>query len=899
MDFRFTTRSQDAVTAAAEKAAELGNPQISAMHLLWVLAEQRDTIAYAALEEAGASPQEIAQRAAEAVEALPRVSGSGATNPTFVGSGFDALEAARREADHDHKTYLSTEHLLIGIALGKDDAARLLTSRGARPGSLRDAVVRLHGGEKNMNQMDSQNPENTFQSLEKFGVDLTEMAREGRLDPVIGRDAEIRRVVQVLSRRTKNNPVLIGEPGVGKTAVVEGLAQRIVAGDVPDSLRGKKLISLDLSSMVAGSKYRGEFEERMKAVLDEIRTSNGQIITFIDELHTVVGAGGTGDGAMDAGNMLKPMLARGELRMVGATTLDEYRENIEKDPALERRFQQVLVGEPSVEDTITILRGLKDKYEAHHKVSITDSALVAAASLSDRYISGRQLPDKAIDLVDEAASRLRMELDSSPEELDILRRQVDRLKMEEMALDGSEDPGSIAQLESVRSQLADRNERMAALSARWEREKAGLNLVGDLKAQLEQLRMQADRAQREGDLTAASKILYGDIPALKERLAEAEEAEASGDGEGERPLVADHVSADDIAEVVGAWTGIPAGRLLQSETQKLLEMEDIIGKRLIGQKRAVTEVSDAVRRARAGISDPNRPTGSFLFLGPTGVGKTELAKALAEFLFDDERAMVRIDMSEYGEKHTVSRLVGAPPGYVGYDEGGQLTEAVRRRPYSVVLLDEIEKAHPDVFDVLLQVLDDGRLTDGQGRTVDFRSTILILTSNLGAHVLQDPLLSPEEKTDKVMAVVRASFKPEFLNRLDDVVMFDALRREELSRIVTLQIADVAARLVDRRIVLDVEQGATEWLAEKGFDPMYGARPLKRLVQKEIGDALARLILRGEVHDGEHVVVSAREDGTGLDLSVVPEPKAEPDSAEAGDGNGSGNGGGAREADQAG
>lgn len=893
MDFRFTTRSQDAVTAAAERAAELGNPQISAMHLLWVLAEQRDTIAYAALEEAGASPQEIAQRAAEAVKALPRVSGSGATSPTFVGSGFDALEAARKEADFQQKTYLSTEHLLIGIALGKDDAARLLTSRGARPGSLRDAVVRLHGGEKNMNQMDSQNPENSFKSLEKFGVDLTEMAREGRLDPVIGRDAEIRRVVQVLSRRTKNNPVLIGEPGVGKTAVVEGLAQRIVAGDVPDSLRGKKLISLDLSSMVAGSKYRGEFEERMKAVLDEIRTSNGQIITFIDELHTVVGAGGTGDGAMDAGNMLKPMLARGELRMVGATTLDEYRENIEKDPALERRFQQVFVGEPSVEDTITILRGLKDKYEAHHKVSITDSALVAAASLSDRYISGRQLPDKAIDLVDEAASRLRMELDSSPEELDILRRQVDRLKMEEMALDGSEDPGSIAQLESVRSQLADRTERMAALSARWEREKAGLNLVGDLKAQLEQLRMQADRAQREGDLTAASKILYGDIPALKERLAEAEEAEASGDGEGERPLVADHVSADDIAEVVGAWTGIPAGRLLQSETQKLLEMEDIIGKRLIGQKRAVTEVSDAVRRARAGISDPNRPTGSFLFLGPTGVGKTELAKALAEFLFDDERAMVRIDMSEYGEKHTVSRLVGAPPGYVGYDEGGQLTEAVRRRPYSVVLLDEIEKAHPDVFDVLLQVLDDGRLTDGQGRTVDFRSTILILTSNLGAHVLQDPLLSPEEKTDKVMAVVRASFKPEFLNRLDDVVMFDALRREELSRIVTLQIADVAARLVDRRIVLDVDQGATEWLAEKGFDPMYGARPLKRLVQKEIGDALARLILRGEVRDGEHVVVSAREDGTGLDLSVVPEPQVEPDSAESGDG------GGAREADQAG
>ena len=879
MDFRFTTRSQDAVTAAAEKAAELGNPQISAMHLLWALAEQGDTIAHAALEEAGASPQEIAQRAAEAVEALPRVSGSGAANPTFVGSGFDALEAARKEADFQHKTYLSTEHLLIGIALGKDDAARLLTSRGARPGSLRDAVVRLHGGEQNMNQMDSQNPENTFQSLEKFGVDLTEMAREGRLDPVIGRDTEIRRVVQVLSRRTKNNPVLIGEPGVGKTAVVEGLAQRIVAGDVPDSLRGKRLISLDLSSMVAGSKYRGEFEERMKAVLDEIRTSNGQIITFIDELHTVVGAGGSGDGSMDAGNMLKPMLARGELRMVGATTLDEYRENIEKDPALERRFQQVLVGEPSVEDTVTILRGLKDKYEAHHKVTITDSALVAAASLSDRFIAGRQLPDKAIDLVDEAASRQRMELDSSPEELDILRRQVDRLKMEELALAGSDDPGSLARLDSVRSQLADRTEAMQELSARWEREKAGLNLVGDLKAQLEQLRMQADRAQREGDLTAASKILYGDIPSLKQQLREAEEQEGRAEGEDERPMVADHVGPDDIAEVVAAWTGIPAGRLMQGETEKLLQMEQLIGKRLIGQERAVSEVSDAVRRARAGISDPNRPTGSFLFLGPTGVGKTELAKALAEFLFDDERAMIRIDMSEYSEKHTVARLVGAPPGYVGYDEGGQLTEAVRRRPYSVVLLDEIEKAHPDVFDVLLQVLDDGRLTDGQGRTVDFRSTILILTSNLGAHALQDPALTEQEKHDRVMQVVRASFKPEFLNRLDDIVLFDALSPEQLGRIVTLQIQEVAERLAERRIELQVDEAATRWLAEEGFDPMYGARPLKRLVQKEIGDGLARLILRGQVQDGQTVTVTTAADGDGLVLGIAEELEHPADEAD--------------------
>ena len=880
MEFKFTTRSQEAVTAAAEKAVELGNPQISSMHLLWALAGQADGIARAALEAVGVDPLDVIRRAEQAIDSLPRVSGGGAeSSPTFVGTGYDALEAARHEADAAHRTYLSTEHLLIGIALGKDAASRLLSSVGATPRALRDAVRTLTPGDDRMNQMDSQNPEGTFQSLEKFGIDLTEQAREGRLDPVIGRDAEIRRVVQVLSRRTKNNPVLIGEPGVGKTAVVEGLAQRIVAGDVPDSLRGKRLISLDLSSMVAGSKYRGEFEERMKAVLEEIRTSNGQIITFIDELHTVVGAGGSGDGSMDAGNMLKPMLARGELRMVGATTLDEYRENIEKDPALERRFQQVLVGEPSVEDTVTILRGLKDKYEAHHKVTITDSALVAAASLSDRFIAGRQLPDKAIDLVDEAASRQRMELDSSPEELDILRRQVDRLRMEELALAGSDDPGSLARLDSVRSQLADRTEAMQELSARWEREKAGLNLVGDLKAQLEQLRMQADRAQREGDLTAASKILYGDIPSLKQQLREAEEQEGRAEGEDERPMVADHVGPDDIAEVVAAWTGIPAGRLMQGETEKLLQMEQLIGRRLIGQERAVSEVSDAVRRARAGISDPNRPTGSFLFLGPTGVGKTELAKALAEFLFDDERAMIRIDMSEYSEKHTVARLVGAPPGYVGYDEGGQLTEAVRRRPYSVVLLDEIEKAHPDVFDVLLQVLDDGRLTDGQGRTVDFRSTILILTSNLGAHALQDQALTAQEKHDRVMQVVRASFKPEFLNRLDDIVLFDALSREQLGSIVTLQIDEVAQRLAERRISLDVDEGATRWLAEEGFDPMYGARPLKRLVQKEIGDGLARLILRGQVQDGQTVTVTTAADGDGLVLGIAEELEHPADEAD--------------------
>jgi ATP-dependent Clp protease ATP-binding subunit ClpB len=872
VEFRFTTRAQDAVAEAAGRAEQLGNPQILALHLLWALAHQQDGIGRALLQAVGVDADDLAEQAEHAIDAMPRVSGSD-SHPTFVGSGYDALEAARHEADGTGRTHLSTEHLVIGIALGKDDAARLLKDAGATPEALRDALTTLVGDDASM---DSENPEGSFKSLEKYGLDLTEQAREGKLDPVIGRDAEIRRVVQVLSRRTKNNPVLIGEPGVGKTAVVEGLAQRIVAGDVPESLRGKKLISLDLASMVAGAKYRGEFEERMKAVLDEIRTSNGQVVTFIDELHTVVGAGGSGDGSMDAGNMLKPMLARGELRLVGATTLDEYRENIEKDPAFERRFQQVFVGEPSVEDTITILRGLKDKYEAHHKVSITDGALVAAATLSDRYISGRQLPDKAIDLVDEAASRQRMELDSSPVELDILRRQVDRLKMEELALSGSDDPGSQAQLESVQAQLAERTEKADELSVRWEREKAGLNMVGDLKAQLEQLRMQADRAQREGDLSAASKILYGDIPALKNQLVDAEEEENQGGGEDEKPLVSDRVGPDDIAEVVSNWTGIPAGRMLQAETQKLLEMEDIIGERLIGQRRAVGEVSDAVRRARAGIADPNRPTGSFMFLGPTGVGKTELAKSLAQFLFDDERALVRIDMSEYGEKHTVSRLVGAPPGYVGYEEGGQLTEAVRRRPYTVILLDEIEKAHPDVFDILLQVLDDGRLTDGQGRTVDFRNAILILTSNLGAQFLQDQGLGQKERDDAVMNVVRSSFKPEFLNRLDDIIMFDALSRQDLARIVQIQVGAVGDRLRERRIGLEVDEAATRWLADKGYDPLYGARPLKRLVQKEIGDSLARLILRGEVHDGDIVEVGVSEDEESLVLEAsAPDPVTDP------------------------
>ncbi|MCT1867402.1 ATP-dependent chaperone ClpB [Dermabacter sp. p3-SID358] len=865
MQFSFTQRSREAVEAATRKAESFRNTNVTGLHLLSALLEQEDSIATAVLDDTGAHVGALKERVDQEIQRLPRLTGSTDQKPVFQGDGYDSLEAAGKEAGagmgQGASGYISTEHLLYGIAKAAKTPGDILKDFGATPKAIRASIAKLTKG----TSMNKENPEGSFKSLEKFGVDLTARAREGKLDPVIGRDSEIRRVVQVLSRRTKNNPVLIGEPGVGKTAVVEGLAQRIVEGDVPESLRGKTLISLDLSSMVAGSKYRGEFEERLKSVLDEIRDSNGNVITFIDELHTVVGAGGTGEGSMDAGNMLKPMLARGELRMVGATTLDEYRERIEKDPALERRFQQVFVGEPSVEDTITILRGLKDKYEAHHKVTISDSALVAAASLSDRYINNRQLPDKAIDLIDEAASRLRMELDSSPVELDVLRRQVDRLKMEELALKGSDDPGSLAQLASVREHLAERTEEMNELSARWEREKSGLNEVGELKAKLEDLRMQADRAQREGDLSRASKILYGDIPELKKKLVDLEHGESAADSASEaeqKPLVADKVGPDDIAGVVSAWTGIPAGRLLKSETQKLLDMEEIIGKRLIGQHQAVTEVADAVRRSRAGISDPNRPTGSFLFLGPTGVGKTELAKSLAEFLFDDERAMVRIDMSEYGEKHTVSRLVGAPPGYVGYEEGGQLTEQVRRRPYTVVLLDEIEKAHPDVFDILLQVLDDGRLTDGQGRTVDFRNTILILTSNLGAHFLQDDNLDDGAKRDAVMNAVRAAFKPEFLNRLDDIVLFDSLGREELRHIVDLQVASLAARLKDRRIALDVSDAAEEWLAERGFDPAYGARPLKRLVQKEIGDALARLILTGEVVDDQTVRVDVEQEEGG-------------------------------------
>lgn len=854
MNENYTTKSQEAIQIAATSAAVNGNPSVEAAHLLVALLEQSDGIAGALLDAVGADKSVVLKSARDLVSQLPGATGQSVAQPNFSQSAIRAINEAKDLAKARGDEYISTEHLLVGIAKHGGNVADLLKNSGVTATALLEAIETLHGGRR----VTSADPEGTFQALEKYGNDLTARAREGKLDPVIGRDSEIRRVVQVLSRRTKNNPVLIGEPGVGKTAVVEGLAQRIIAGDVPESLRGKKLIALDLGAMVAGAKYRGEFEERLKAVLEEIKSSDGQVITFIDELHTVVGAGATGDSAMDAGNMLKPMLARGELRLVGATTLDEYREYIEKDAALERRFQQVLVGEPSVEDTITILRGLKEKYESHHKVNIADSALVAAAALSDRYITSRFLPDKAIDLVDEAASRLRMEIDSSPEEIDQLQRQVDRLRMEELALAKATDDASVERLAKLREDLANKEEELRTLRARWDQEKAGLDRVGEIKVRIDELRSEAERALRDGDLERASRIQYAELPQLQAEL------ETVNQQANQRSaMVKEEVTADDVAEVVAAWTGIPAGRLLEAETQKLLHMEELISTRVIGQSRAVTAVADAVRRSRAGISDPNRPTGSFLFLGPTGVGKTEMAKALAEFLFDDDRAMVRIDMSEYGEKHSVARLVGAPPGYVGYEEGGQLTEAVRRRPYSVVLLDEVEKAHPDVFNILLQVFDDGRLTDGQGRTVDFRNVILILTSNLGSQFLIDPTLSDEQKRSSVMEIVRASFKPEFLNRLDDIVMFEPLGTEELTSIVDLQIAAIQKRLTERRMTLSVSPAAKDWLVLNGFDPIYGARPLRRLVQTAVGDQLAKAILAGTINDGDTVNV----DVVGETLSV--------------------------------
>ena len=851
---KLTTKSRDAVSGALRTALTAGNPYAEPSHLLHALLQVPGNTVAPLIAAAGADPTVVAAAAQGAIAKLPSAKGSSVSQPSMSGSLARVLADAEVRAEQLGDAYVATEHLLISLATVDSDAKKVLAALNIKPNVLTRAFNDARGSKR----VTSPEAEGTSSALDQYSVDLTAMARDGKLDPVIGRDAEIRRVVQVLARRTKNNPVLIGEPGVGKTAVVEGLAQRLVAGDVPDSLKSRRLLSLDLPSMVAGAKFRGEFEERLKAVLTEIRDAAGQVITFIDELHTVVGAGATSDSSIDAGNMLKPMLARGDLRMIGATTLDEYRERIEKDPAFERRFQQVFVDEPSVEDTIAILRGLRERYEAHHKVAITDAALVAAAALSNRYITSRQLPDKAIDLVDEAASRLRMEIDSSPVEIDALRRTVERMQMQKFALEKESDPGSVERLHRLIEDLANVQEELRSLEARWEAEKKGLNRVGELKKQIDELRVASEKALREGDLVKASEINYGEIPALQKEMDEAANAESQLPS-----MVSEEVGPNDVAEVVSNWTGIPVGRLLQGETEKLMSMESRIGERLVGQMPAVRAVSDAVRRSRAGISDPNRPTGSFLFLGPTGVGKTELAKALAEFLFDDERAMIRIDMSEYSEKHSVARLVGAPPGYIGYEEGGQLTEAVRRRPYSVVLLDEVEKAHSEVFDILLQVLDDGRLTDGQGRTVDFRNTILILTSNLGSQFLADQTLDAETKRNAVMGVVRGAFKPEFLNRLDEVVLFDALGTEELAKIVDINLARLNKRLAERRIAVEATPAAKEWLALTGFDPVFGARPLRRLIQTTIEDQLARRVLAGEVHEGDAVTFDADESRDGL------------------------------------
>ena len=880
MEQKFTQMAQEALSDAVQNAAALGNPQVDTLHLLDAMLRQENSMARALIEAAGGNAQNVSAEVHQAMQSLPSASGSTTTQPDVSRQLSAVLSQAEKEMQRRGDEYVTVDLMLVAIAAAKpNQSADILEKNGLTADKLRNALTAARGSDRKVTSADA---EGSYKALEKYSTDLTAAAKEGKLDPVIGRDQEIRRVIQILSRRTKNNPVLIGEPGVGKTAVVEGLAQRIVAGDVPTTLQNKKLISLDLGSMVAGSKYRGEFEERLKSVLEEIKKADGQIITFIDEIHTIVGAGAA-EGSMDAGNMLKPMLARGELRLIGATTLDEYRENIEKDPALERRFQQVFVGEPSVEDTVAILRGIAPKYEAHHKVTIGDDALVAAATLSNRYISGRQLPDKAIDLVDEAAAHLRMELDSSPEEIDELRRQVDRLKMEKSYLLGNPkndkaaekaeaelDDSAKDRLADLNQEIADKSEKLNGLKARWDAEKNGHNRIGDLRKKLDELRTQAEKYEREGDLAKSSAINYGEIPAIQKEIAQAEKNEAESGGadnaNADVPMVPDRVDADSIAEIVSDWTGIPVGRLMQGENEKLLHMEEYLGKRVIGQKEAIQVVSDAVRRSRAGISDPNRPTGSFLFLGPTGVGKTELAKALADFLFDDEKAMVRIDMSEYMEKASVSRLIGAAPGYIGYEEGGQLTEAVRRRPYSVVLFDEVEKANPEVFDVLLQVLDDGRLTDGQGRTVDFKNTILIMTSNLGSQFLVNPDMDADAKKKAVMDAVHMQFKPEFINRLDELVMFHPLTREELGGIVDIQVAQVSARLTDRRITLDVTDSAREWLANTGYDPAYGARPLRRLVQTEVGDQLARMLLAGEVHDGDTVLVD-QTGGDHLELSA--------------------------------